>query len=221
MLDKYEFSLFLIRHGESEVNVQPDLMGQTSDIKLTEKGRNQAKLLNKKLFYSKDGTTKWHYSFAFSSPYVRALDTAMITLGTNNITLAPELREYDAGDWTGCSRSETITDSIKMKMGYLNMAFRPPKGESNNMVERRASQWIEDNILYNQSMINSYNKYGEPLNFMVFSHGMTIKTILHYIMGFDKSFLWKIDIDNTSVTKLSFDRTGWRLNYINDCSHLY
>jgi broad specificity phosphatase PhoE len=41
-----------------------------------------------------------------------------------------------------------------------------------------------------------------------------------YIMGFDKSFTWKISIDNTSVTKLYFNEAGWGLDYINNTAHL-
>lgn len=39
-------------------------------------------------------------------------------------------------------------------------------------------------------------------------------------MGFDKSFTWKIEIDNTSISKLSFGELGWKLHTINDCGHL-
>jgi broad specificity phosphatase PhoE len=107
-------------------------------------------------------------------------------------------------------------------MGYLNMGFLPPHGESTNMVERRVSEWLEKDILYFEYRGQNINKAldKEHLDIVCFSHGMTIKCLLHYVMGFDKSFLWKIEIDNTSVTKLSFGKQGWKLNYINDTSHL-
>lgn len=220
MLDNILFNLYLIRHGESETNAQPDIMGQSEDIKLTELGKQQAKLLRDHLFYDKQGNNKFAYDFAYSSHYTRAADTAEIVLGTNYFILAPELREYDAGNWTQCSRAQTVTDSIKLIMGYQNMGFKPPNGESQNMVERRASEWLENEILYNKKMLDFYQRYNRPLEIMIFSHGITIKCLLHYIMGFDKGFLWKIDIDNTSVTKVSFGDKGWKLHYINNCSHL-
>ena len=221
MLDSFEFNLYLIRHGESEVNIQPDVMGQTAEINLTPNGRHQAHLLHEHMFYDENGKNKYAYDLCYSSPYVRALDTAMIVTGTNYITLVPELREYDAGDWTHGSRSALVTDEVKMRMGYLNMAFQPPNGESQNMVERRASEWLEREILYNSEKHDLFRKYDRPLEILAFSHGMTIKGILHFIMGFDKSFLWKIEINNTSITKLSFGKVGWRLHFINNCSHLY
>ena len=49
---------------------------------------------------------------------------------------------------------------------------------------------------------------------------MTIKCLLHYVMGFDQSFTWKLDIQNTSMSKLYFGPEGWRLLGINDHAHL-
>jgi len=221
MLHNINFNLYLIRHGESEVNVLPDQMGQTADVKLTYNGKNQAELLgksfcNKGIFFYK----------LFSSPYERAMNTAEICTGNlyDKIISVPELREYDAGDWTGASRKETLTKEVINKMNILNQSFLPPMGESMNQVERRASKWLEDAILYNNTIcdeIKSINGVGGIPNIAAFSHGMTIKTLLHYIMGFDKSFTWKISILNTSVTKFHFGKNGWALDYVNDTSHLH
>lgn len=92
------------------------------------------------------------------------------------------------------------------------------------MVERRASKWLEDAILYNKDMIRETGMRGaasmEPMEIAVFSHGMTIKTLLHYIMGFDHDFIWKLTLENTSISKLYFGKDGWRLLTINDYAHL-
>lgn len=220
MLDDIQFTIYLIRHGQSETNVDPDLMGQTPDVLLTELGRRQAALLHNRfvresIFFDK----------IYSSDYTRAFDTAAIVKGDNSqpIILAEELREYDAGDWTHHSRRETLTTAIKLRMSFLNHNFLPPNGESLTQVERRASKWLEDTILYNKEMIDlsDWKRKNEhsPLSIACFSHGMTIKCILQYIMGFDKSITWKVSIDNTSVTKLSFGKEGWRIHYINDHAH--
>jgi probable phosphoglycerate mutase len=227
MLDKLEFDLYLIRHGESAVNAIPDLMGQSADVPLTDKGRNQALLLSK--LWEKTGTV---FDGIFSSPYVRSLDTAKIA--TKNILEFSEkinepveiveidaLREYDAGDWLGLSRKETLTKDVKYKMNALNHVFLPPKGESQSMVERRASEWLEETFIHNPFVYGWYERKKSPLQLALFSHGMTIKCLLHYILGFDKSLTWKISIDNTSVSKLSFDDEGWHLRTINDCTHLF
>lgn len=220
MIENNEFILRLIRHGESEINATPDIMGQMPNTALTDKGREQARKLRTRFLKKNE-----KFDLIYSSPYDRAYNTAQLSIPNEKqeIILAPEIREYDAGAWTGISRSNTLTDLVKTRMNYLNHSFLPPNGESFAMVERRASKWLENEILYNPKMIEkSHTKKleGEPLNIVCFSHGITIKSILHYIIGFDKSFSWKISIDNTSITKLSFSEDGWRLLCINDCCHL-
>ncbi len=100
-------------------------------------------------------------------------------------------------------------------MNSLNLGFLPPGGESLNMVERRASAWLDQEIVFNPKISGK-----KPLNIACFSHGQVIKSLLHYIAGFDKSFVWKIQINNTSLTRLYFGQDGWRLLSVNDSFHL-
>lgn len=203
-------NLYLIRHGQSEVNARPDEIGQSPLVNLTELGKNQALKLKKRL--AEDNI---YFDQVYSSPYIRAIDTAKIVCGDYfpNITTAEELREYSAGDWTGKSRSQTVTNEVKLNMANLGNGFLPPNGESLHMVQRRASDWIEKHI------VNNFN-LNSSANIGVFSHGMTIKCLLHYIMGFDQIFTWRISLDNTAITKLTFNKDGWRIITINDCAHL-
>lgn len=221
MLDYNEFYLYLIRHGQTPTNSDGTAVGQTGDSPLTEHGRLQAHLLGERLAY-KDLVT---FDKVYSSDYVRAHDTAKIATGNNQpIILAPELREYSAGDWTGSKRDEVYNVPALLRMAAMTNAFLPPNGESLHMVERRASKWLEDNILYNKLVQEEADrrhvKKLPPQNIFVFSHGMTIKCLLHYIMGFDQSFTWKVTLENTSISKLYFDHKGWRLLTINDHAHL-
>ncbi|CAB4196877.1 phoE Broad specificity phosphatase PhoE and related phosphatases [uncultured Caudovirales phage] len=220
MLQFNQFNLSLIRHGQSEANANPDKMGQLATEPLTAKGRQQAALLGK--HFKKNRT---HFDYVFASPYTRAHDTALISLDNDpRIILVDSLREYSAGDWTGESRSTTISNDVKLRMSNMEHAFLPPNGESMAQVERRASIWLEDNILYNKNIIELVYKRSmnaeSNINIGIFSHGMTIKCILHYIMGFDRNITWKVNIDNTSVSRVSFSKYGWYVNCINDCSHL-
>jgi broad specificity phosphatase PhoE len=220
MLDFNEFNISFIRHGQSEVNVLPDQLGQDPETKLTNTGRRQAQLLRTR--FSKQFE---QFDYVFSSDYTRALDTAKIVMDRDSarIIVVPELREYSAGEWTGKSRRTSHTPDVLFKMGTLNSAFLPPGGESMHQVERRASTWLENSIIYNSDMIAEakLRSSRKPImNIAVFSHGMTIKCLLHYIMGFDQSFLWKLTLENTSITKLVFREDGWRLITINDHAHL-
>lgn len=208
-----QFDMLLIRHGQSTTNANPDLMGQRGNVPLSELGIKQAEALGRSL---KDS----YFDFIYSSDYTRALDTAKLACPLRLISTSPLLREYCAGDWTGVNRHTAVTQDVKLEMNYLNGAFKPPgqTGESLNMVQRRATQWLDDAIIYNNMMVNLSQT--KKLNIAVFSHGMTIKTLLQYIMGFDRSFMWKVNMSNTGVCRLSFDKEGWRVNCINDTSHL-
>lgn len=221
MLDHNEFYLYLIRHGQTPTNLDGNTIGQTGDSPLTERGREQAQLLGERLAY-KDPIS---LDRIYSSDYVRAHETAKIATGNNQpIILVPELREYSAGDWIGGNRTETHNVPTLLRMAALTNTFLPPNGESLHMVERRASKWLEDNILYNKLVQEEAQRRHDnklpPQNILAFSHGMTIKCLLHYIMGFDQSFTWKLTLDNTSISKLYFGMTGWRLISINDQAHL-
>ncbi len=221
MLDYNEFYLYLIRHGQTGVNAKGDTVGQTAESPLTEKGVLQAQMLGERLAYQEKVT----FDKVFSSTYTRAHDTAKIATGNNQpIVLASELREYSAGDWTGSTRNDIYNVPTLLRMAAMTNAFQPPNGESLHMVERRAATWLEDNILYNKLVQEEASRRKAqqlpPQNIFVFSHGMTIKCLLHYIMGFDQSFTWKITLENTSISKLYFDQKGWRLLTINDHAHL-
>ena len=222
MLDNNEFYLTLVRHGQSTTNQNPDLMGQEPNTPLSDHGRYQAELLSQRL---KPDLSK--IDFIYSSSYTRALDTAIIATNrtsSQGISIVDDLREYSAGDWTGVSREDTLNLEVKVRMGLMGHGFLPPNGESLHQVERRASKWLEEEIIYNKRYIELANRKRKakepPTNIYCFSHGMTIKCILSYIMNFDRNFTWKISIDNTSMSKLYFGKDGWKLLNINDCSHL-
>lgn len=219
MLDYHEFYLTLIRHGQSTQNQNPDLMGQLPDVPLSERGVQQAQRL-----YERIGGKINPWDVVYSSPYKRAIDTAIIaTNHCRDIKIVTDLREYSAGEWTNTSRSEIVTLPVAARMGLLNHNFLPPKGESLAQVERRASLWLESEILYNaekQAKAAELAKEGKVANYYCFSHGMTIKCLLHYVLGFDKSMTWKVTIENTSISQLYFGKDGWRLLSINDHAHL-
>ena len=166
----------------------------------------------------------------YVSPYDRARDSCAIAMEQipkdkqpPYIATADAVREYSAGDWTHISRKEAHNIPTLLRMAAMTSAFLPPNGESMHQVERRASLWLEENILYNKSVMKMAAEKAaknEKLNICVFSHGMTIKCLLHYIMGFDQSFIWKLTLENTSICKLHFGAEGWRLLTINDHAHL-
>jgi alpha-ribazole phosphatase len=215
--------IYLCRHGESEANANGlEQIGQDNNTPLTEKGMEQAKKLGERFI---DLKAKGVPEFIASSSYKRALDTANIALKQATwdkackINITDALVEYNPGDWKGKNRSIIYEDIKNLKaITYQHMGFLFPNGESYAQVERRASVYLEDAVIYNKTLLKLAEK--QEVNVVLFSHGMTIKCLLHRIMGFDQSFLWKIHIDNTSVSHIVYNDKGFFLNSINDISHL-
>lgn len=218
-------NFFLIRHAESTANANgKNEIGQDPDTALTDKGEEQAKKLGTKL--SKLDIPDKEYLFIRSSSYKRAFDTAKIALKTaewyeweTEIKITDALVEYNPGDFKGMKRDELYADhEVVEKMDKMNMWFPFPNGETLRQTQRRAISYIENNIIYNKDILALAEI--RDVNVVVFSHGMTIRTILKSILGFDSGMVWKLRIDNASISSLTFNDKGWFINSINDIGHL-
>lgn len=91
--------VLLVRHGQSEWNAAGRWQGQ-ADPPLTELGRRQARSAARAV-----GAVE----AVFASDLQRAAETAAIIsgeLGVGPVVLDPDLRERDAGEWSGLTRAE-------------------------------------------------------------------------------------------------------------------
>lgn len=199
--------VYLTRHAESVANQSPHIVaGRSSESPLSEKGQQQARRLGKVL--KQDAP----FDAVFTSPLLRSSETCKIACEEAGVIIeaevAKEIEEFTQGDWEGAERKDLYSGDrltyIEAK-GYL---LTPPNGESQRMVERRVSNWFEDKILYNESYI------GSPKKVLVFTHGLVIKCFLHYVMHFDDRLIYRVRLDNASVTKLRFTSRGWFIDYI-------
>lgn len=205
-----KLTLYIIRHGQSEANLETRLVnGQSHESPLTEKGQRQAIKLGKRL---KRKNIKFQEVYCSTS--LRAIQTAKLTsaeidFDLNKIHKIPGLVEYSTGDWAGNIRDEIYTPEVTHSMNLLGPYFTPPKGESLVMVQRRVLQWLFDEIIYNEKYI------GKSENIGVFTHGMTIRVLLHYIMGFNDRLIHRIKVDNTGLTIVRFTEVGWYVDGVN------
>ena len=199
--------LYLVRHGQTNRNQHPEFIGQAPDEPLTELGLKQARKLGDWL-----STNKVEFKAVYCSPYKRALDTCHLALPKHpNITVVEELREYSTGDAENKKRHEMITEEILDEMMELGMHFKWPKGESLFEVEQRSAKWFHTMLQKHKHDID---------NIAIFSHGMTIKCLLHFIMQFDHKLTWRTTLDNTSMSILDFKLDHWFLKSINTTPHL-
>lgn len=94
-MDKNYCEFYLVRHGETELNVKRIMQGHR-DSSLTEIGISQAKDLGRKLKFI-------HFDAVFSSDLLRARRTAEIITAEKNLTVSTTklLRERSFGKYEG------------------------------------------------------------------------------------------------------------------------
>ena len=213
-----EFNLYFIRHGESNSNVTPGIAaGVNFDAPMTERGHKQAVALGERL--KREGVT---FERIYSSSLVRAIQTTEGMLKGMGLTDVPFERvehiiERQIPAWRGRQASEGLTPEVKLMSAEKGKWFQPADGESFRTVERRASNWLEDELLFNPA----WSKQPGTHRIAVVAHGHTLQCLFHYIMNFDQRFIDKVRLDNTSVSRFRFSRDGWRVISINDASHTW
>ncbi|CAF1527590.1 unnamed protein product [Didymodactylos carnosus] len=207
--------LFLIRHGESDMNVQFEstIGGRGSLTPLTDRGRLQAEQLGKHL--AREAAT---FTAMFTSTAKRTQETAGIALSQmkaydKGLQIIENIEELSQGEWEGKNRQETYTDEITALIEKDNYNFAAPGGESQAQVEKRMLDFINDHILLQFDPKQS-------LKFGIFGHGFAFKCILRHILNSDPSMTWKIQLDNTSITEIAYSVRGWHIIRVNDISHL-
>lgn len=214
MRHNLDIRLYLIRHGQTERNANPNLIGQVPEEPLNEAGKQQAKLLGER--FKKNNL---QFDTIYCSPYKRAEETRDIAtpIGMNYARhfSVPALKEIYQGDGIDKNRNEVYTPEFKDHFDFMGMAAHFPNGECMFEVEHRATKWLEDEILE-----NPFTRSDKPLNIAIYTHGITIKCFLHHFMNFDHRFTWRININNTSITTLHAQGGDWFLEGVNDTSHL-
>ena len=138
--------IFLIRHGETEWNIEGRLQGWM-DSPLTERGRSQARSVGDLLASILSGQGDYRF---LCSPLGRTRATALLILeqlGWSAEKLETEnlLREVSFGDWSGFTWNEienTFPGAVAARKA-AHWTYRAPNGESYEDAAGRASAWIK------------------------------------------------------------------------------
>ena len=212
----FECEFYFIRHGQSESNATPGYMSVNADSSLTSKGFAQARLLGKRL--NQDDIT---FDKVYSSSLVRTVQTTQTMLDAmgepdREFVRVDAIVEQKTTGWRGLRTGDLLTPELLAYMRAKASHFVPPQGESYRMVQRRYVNWLEDEILYNADLIGN----PQSLRIAIVGHGAATRCILHYILGFDEQFIWKMVLENTSISRFRFNREGWFPVSINDAAHL-
>jgi broad specificity phosphatase PhoE len=193
--------LLLARHGQTEWNADRRFQGKT-DIALSEVGRAQAHALGRALRGRR-------ITAAYVSPMRRAVETAEIALADAGIPLTPieELRELSLGAWEGCTVDEIRAQEGDPYAAWLRAPLDcpPPGGEP--------LPDVRDRVLAAVEKIGAAHADGDAL---VVAHGGVISVYACHVLGCSFNQLWRLRIDNCSLTVVKPPR----LVSLNDTTHL-
>jgi broad specificity phosphatase PhoE len=192
--------LWLIRHGETDWNHDGRIQG-ASDVPLNAVGVRQAERLAARL-------RDVRFDAVYSSDLVRARLTAKTALPETELRLDARLRELSYGvfegkTWDGMNAEEA---ALARHWSEDRHRRRIPGGESYGDLMERVAAFRAD----------------LPASGRVaaFSHGGTIRSALYGVLGRPEGRTWRVDIDNTSITRLRFTERGATLVTVNDHAHL-
>ena len=208
--------LLLIRHGESQGNVDGCLEGQTS-TPLSAKGQWQAQQLAVYL------QTQPPPSQLYSSPLQRAVQTAryLENMTGCRLRLDANLQELDQGIFQGltwheaCQRYPQTCAELMATLDY-----RPvPGAESLMAAHQRAVTWHET--------LWQHHAPGEVV--WLVSHGGFLQQLIGVLMGCDRT--WQIPIRHTALFEFwllsptmhqsnQHNPECWKLIRFNDTPHL-
>ncbi len=160
------FTLFLLRHGESEGNVRRIYQGQ-ADFPLTERGRAQARALA--AHWQAQGQ---RFDAILASPLSRARETAEIIAAAFDlpVELEPLLMERDNGSRQGRRPSDPDWVPVEdIPPSPYRTAF--PAGESDWQLYLRAGQMLHKVM------------QRPPGRYLLVSHGGFLNQLVHAILG--------------------------------------
>lgn len=161
-----ETRIFLVRHGETEWNLQNRLQGN-KDSPLTPDGIQQALGVRRAL-------EQFKIDYAYVSPLKRARDTMEIILKDRAVEVAVKdnLREINLGPWEGKTRQETALSHPEEYLAFW---------ESPDLFQLQGADTFQELQYRVVEEFDSIFANGKNTNNLVVTHWIAIKVALaHY-----------------------------------------
>ena len=167
--------LYIIRHGQTDWNRIRRLQGRTN-IPLNEWGRRVANL-------TREGLEDVSFDIAFTSPLVRAKETAELILQGRNVPIVDDDRliEVDFGPYEGESFAlddENLQNFFQKPEAYYSIGG----SESIESVFRRTEEFLQE-LYKKQEYQNS--------TILISTHGAALCGLLCNIKKWEKADFWK------------------------------
>jgi broad specificity phosphatase PhoE len=169
----------LVRHGETEWTISGQHTGRT-DIPLTERGRQEARLLEPLLSTA-------NFALVLSSPLQRARETCELAGLGARMEIDPDLMEWDYGEYEGLTSKQIRRTAPKW------MVFNDgcPGGETPEQVGARVDRLI-DRIRRVEGRV------------ALFAHGHLLRVVAARWIGFPPSAGQNFLLDTSTVSLLGY-----------------
>jgi broad specificity phosphatase PhoE len=196
--------IYLVRHAKSEAN---DLKKYTGwlDVDLSDRGKIEA-IHSKRLF---DGMK---VDSVYSSTLKRAYETAEIIFGDGiTVKQLDDFKELNVGAFEMKTHDELMTEYPDLYTGWITdpTTSTPPDGENlydyYDRVARGFGEVLRDNI-------------GKTA--VIVAHGGVIRCIVLHVLNMKLNDIWKIKVDNLSVSLVQHYGEKRALTLLNDTCHL-
>lgn len=198
--------LYIIRHGETDLNKQGIIQGRGIDSDLNDTGRAQAAS-----FYAR------YKDVPFDKVYTSALKRTQQTVqpfidAGLSWEKHPELDELAWGEWEGTQTSEHAIGAFKditekWKAGEYDAHFKG--GESPNQVAGRLNDFIQ--LMYSRT---------EEKLILVCMHGRALRLLMCLMSGKPLSEMYDFPHQNTCLYKVSMTGHAFTITEINNTDHL-
>ena len=181
--------LYLMRHGRTDWNLRHKLQGRT-DIPLNEEGRAMARAAH-------DEYIDTHFEICYSSPLVRATETARLVLEGRNVPIVTDNRllEMCFGDYEGIEHSFKIPDCP------INVLFKDPASykesvggaETFEELNARTASFLDELV---------YPKLEEGKDILRVGHGAMNCSLISNIKHLPREEFWSYGLDQCKLMQL-------------------
>lgn len=187
----------LIRHGQPQGGSV--YRGHNIDDPLSELGWQQ-------MWNAVEHTAPWNS--IISSPMLRCREFAYKLAEKNQLPVAIDERfkEVGFGSWEGCSRSEIRDANPKEYDDFYSdpINCRPAGAEPIDDFIQRVTRAYDDVLAEHQGQ-----------HCLIVAHAGVIRAVVAHVLHAAAIGLYKIQVDNASITRISHNQYGSKLEYLN------
>jgi 2,3-bisphosphoglycerate-dependent phosphoglycerate mutase len=190
--------LVLVRHGQSEWNLQNRFTGET-DVPLTAKGREEADVAGDKL-------RALNFSHAFTSVLMRAIETLELVLQHAGqtacpVTRDPALNERNYGRLQGLNKAEVAQEygTEQVALWRRSYSVRPPGGESLADTAARV-------LPYYHAAIEPILRDGK--NVLIVAHGNSLRALMMFLEGIGEEAIAEVALPTGVPRRYELDGAG-------------